>query len=175
MRHLRPASRPGAMIGRSDHGLGPDAENEAAGIRSLFSGAVFDRVYSSPLKRAAETARLISGAEPEIVEALSEIDLGAWEGLTSSEARELWPEIHKARGLDMAGISPPFGESVRDLAARVWPAWDEIASGPGRNVLVVAHQCVNRVILARAKGLDLAEALKLDQPYGALTIISARA
>ncbi|MDR0642298.1 MAG: histidine phosphatase family protein, partial [Treponema sp.] len=67
----------------------------------------------------------------------------------------------------LARVAPPGGESFSDLAARVWPAFDRIVSlaagrGAGR-ILVVAHQAVNRVILAREWGLPLKDALGIPQ------------
>jgi probable phosphoglycerate mutase len=170
------------MIGASDPPLSAEARLEAAALAAALAGTDFGRVCSSPLARAVETARIVSlGAsgpsggrrakEIELVEALREVSLGAWEGLTSAEARRGWPEIWKARGADPAGTGPPGGESLEDLAARVWPAFDLIAAGPEENTLVVAHQAVNRVILAREAALPLSMALSLDQPYGAVAVI----
>ena len=170
-RHLRSSAPPRAMIGASDPPLGPEAPAEAESLRLALGGAVFGKIFSSPLKRAVETARLLAKTDPEIVFGLREVDLGAWEGLTSAEARQGWPEIWEARGLDPASVAPPGGESLRDLAARVWPAWEEIAKAPFPDILVVAHQAVNRVILAKERGLGLSSAMTIDQPYGALTII----
>ena len=169
-RHFRSSAPSGAMIGRSDPGLGPGAWEEAERLRPALAG--ISKVYSSPLRRAVESARLLAGMEPEAVDAFRELDLGAWEGLTGAEARDGWPEIYEARGLDFAGVPPPGGESLRDLAARVWPAWDRLAASPEREILVVAHQAVNRVILLRERGLPLAEARSVEQPYGALTAVS---
>ena len=57
------------------------------------------------------------------------------------------------------------------MAKRVYPAFDLLAAAPGRDILVVAHQAVNRVILARERGLPLSSALGIEQPYGAVTAI----
>jgi probable phosphoglycerate mutase len=169
------------MIGATDPPLSEEGVAAAKALGASLAETVFDRVVASPLKRAMATARLIIGESeaplPSRVEAadgLREIFLGEWEGLTSAEAKSRWPEIWAARGLSPAGVAPPGGESLKDLAARVWPAFDSIARGPGRNVLVVAHQAVNRVILARYRGMALSEAPAIEQPYGAVTVLACK-
>jgi probable phosphoglycerate mutase len=159
------------MIGRSDPPLGPEAALAAEAVKEALAGAAFGRCCSSPLRRAVQTAALLTPLKPELVEAFREIDLGAWEGLTGAEAKERNPDLWEARGADPAGVAPPGGESLIGLSQRVWPAWEAIAEGPGRLVLVVAHRAVNQVILAKIRGLDLSEAMAIEQPYGALTRI----
>ena len=56
------------------------------------------RIFSSPLKRALQTAQIIGEsrkAPVEIVEDLQEVDFGRWEGLTWEQARQQDPEIYK--------------------------------------------------------------------------------
>jgi probable phosphoglycerate mutase len=159
------------MIGRSDPPLGLEAIFAAETVSASLAGAAFDRCCSSPLLRAVQTASLLTGLGPELIEDLREVDLGAWEGLTGAQAKEGYPEIWEARGLDPANVAPPGGESLKALFERVWPAWEAIARGPGQTTLVVAHRAVNQVILAKLRGLSLSEAMAIDQPYGALTRI----
>lgn len=55
----------------------------------------FDYIYSSPLKRALDTANIIcsnKNIKPKVEPNLREINFGEWEGLTSKEIEELYPE-----------------------------------------------------------------------------------
>lgn len=55
----------------------------------------FDYIYTSPLKRAKDTANIICSnmnIKPETELALREINFGEWEGLTIKEIKELYPE-----------------------------------------------------------------------------------
>ena len=66
----------------------------------------------------------------------------------------------------------PEGESVPDLQARAWPAFEAIvAAHAGDTVAVVAHGGTNRALLCTALGLPLRLILAFGQDYGALTVL----
>ncbi len=67
------------LQGRSDFPLTELGREQASAVGDAFrdAGIVFDKVYSSPLGRAVETAELIAGDAPiEVEEALIEMDYG---------------------------------------------------------------------------------------------------
>src|SRR5204862_474231 len=67
----------------------------------------------------------------------------------------------------------PGGESVADLLARAWPAFEAIvAAHEGEALAVVAHGGTNRALLCAALGLPLARLLALGQDYGALSVLA---
>ena len=67
----------------------------------------------------------------------------------------------------------PDGESVPDLAARAWPAFEALVRAHlGSSIAVVAHGGTNRVLLCRALGLPLGQLLAFGQGYGAMTVIA---
>src|SRR6266508_6539203 len=64
------------------------------------------------------------------------------------------------------------GESVPDLEARAWPAFESIAgTHAGRAIAIIAHGGTNRTLICRALGLPLGRLLALGQDYGALTVL----
>jgi probable phosphoglycerate mutase len=98
-------------------------------------------LYTSPLRRARETARAIAealGLAPRLEEGLAEYRLGSWEGKSYRELQEshrLWDEIR--RDPDFA---PHGGESPRQVTVRFTGALRRIgACHPGERVIVVAH------------------------------------
>ena len=100
-------------------------------------GAV-DVIVASPLQRALDTARIISGqigVGPVVVEAdLAERDAGEWEGLTRAEIEEGWP------GYLAADRRPPGYEGHEALIVRARGALDRVhAEYDGAEVLVVTH------------------------------------
>ncbi len=100
-------------------------------------GAV-DVIVASPLVRALETARLISGqigVGPVVVDAdLAERDAGEWEGLTRAEIEQQWP------GYLATDRRPPGYEAHSVLMVRARAALDRIhAAYEGADVLVVTH------------------------------------
>jgi len=58
-------------------------------------GIVPSAIYRGPLKRQAQTAQILGQhfqIADQIVPTLNEIDYGPWEGLTSEEIRQKWPQ-----------------------------------------------------------------------------------
>ena len=81
------------LQGRSDFPLTELGREQASAVGDAFrdAGIVFDKVYSSPLGRAVETAELIAGDAPiEVEEALIEMDYGPYEG---TDLHNLPPEV----------------------------------------------------------------------------------
>jgi probable phosphoglycerate mutase len=98
--------------------------------------------------------------------------MGRWDGLTAAEIRQREPAKF-AEWMARVGEFPfPDGESVPDLEARAWPAFESIAgTHAGRAIAVVAHGGTNRTLICRALGLPLGRLLALGQDYGALTVL----
>lgn len=140
--------------GRADTPLNESGRAQARELAHLLRGDRLSAVYTSPLRRATETARIIGdrlGLEPRELEALREIDVGDWQGLTADEVRARFPDR-----LDAAWRSGwPNGESHDQLTARVLPALLELTRGhAGERVLGVTHAGPIRAALAAATGLS---------------------
>jgi broad specificity phosphatase PhoE len=144
-------NRAGRIQGRSDV---PLCEEGRAQVRSWrlpedLEGA---RLIASPLGRARETARLLTGREPPTDARLMEMDWGAFEGRRLSELRaedRAGFAANEARGLD---FRPPGGESPREVAARLAALLAELTEGP---VVLVAHRGVLRAAVVLATGWDM--------------------
>nr|WP_269451989.1 histidine phosphatase family protein [Tessaracoccus coleopterorum] len=116
-----------------------------------LSGHRFDAVYSSPLARALQTARLVCPeADIRVDPRLMEINVGSWAGLTWDQIVEEMPgyEAQYANGVDFR--RSPTGETLADVVARGLPAVEEIAARhAGAQVLIVSHGLLlNRVLHA---------------------------
>jgi broad specificity phosphatase PhoE len=132
-------------------------------------------VFTSPLLRAFETARVVGaprGVEPEAVAELVEADVGRWEGLTWDEARARDPEDYRRFHDDPGTVPYPGGESFADVAARVGPAIARLAGGyPGASIVVVGHNVVNRAFLAGPLGLPIGLARTIRQSNGGISLV----
>src|SRR5439155_11519761 len=99
-------------------------------------------VISSPLSRAADTARAVAkaiGSEVDTHPGLTETDFGDWEGLTFAEAAARDPELHR-RWLSDTSVPPPDGESFDAVHRRVRKTRDELlAKHGGRTLIIVSH------------------------------------
>jgi alpha-ribazole phosphatase/probable phosphoglycerate mutase len=132
--------------------------------------------YSSDLKRTVTGARIIARHHDVPITAVPrfrEVFFGDWEGRSFQEIRTHFPELLTRRETDLVNFEPPGGgESIQGLADRVMPGFREILERNGeKNILLVAHGAVNRVILCDALGLPLNRMFNLQQDYGCLNII----
>jgi broad specificity phosphatase PhoE len=132
-------------------------------------------VFTSDLTRSRVSGEIIAephGLIPKAVPALREMAMGRWEGLTNDEICAREPEAFERWMASIGEFPFPEGESVPDLAARAWPAFEEIADAhAGGSIALVAHGGTNRALLCRAFGLPLGHILSFGQDYGALTVI----
>ncbi|MDR1577255.1 MAG: histidine phosphatase family protein [Deltaproteobacteria bacterium] len=169
------AAPAGVLAGRADFPLTDQGRREVANLGTTLKAIKFDLAWVSPLTRAQQTLAIILGQRltPIRVEpGLLEISLGQWEGLTKEEIKKNWPSHWIWRGKNLPRHPPPGGESLAQLAERVWPVFDRIKQEAMGTTLVVAHQAVNRVILAREWGTPLEMAMNIPQPTAALTILA---
>lgn len=119
--------------------------------------AALDAIYSSPLRRALDTAAAVGarlGIDPVPVEELQEVDVGGWSGLSREEVRKRFPAAFD-RWL-AGGQGWEDGESYAEMAERVLAGLLRIAeSHPDQAVLVISHGGPIRAIQAAAAGVDV--------------------
>jgi broad specificity phosphatase PhoE len=103
----------------------------------------FDRIYSSSLARAAQTAEQVAkrtGLTVEYDPRLVEIDVGSWSGLTKAEVLEDFPEYDAMVESRQDFRRSPTGETLVEVGERIGPALVEIAERhPGERILVSTH------------------------------------
>jgi broad specificity phosphatase PhoE len=130
----------GIIQGRLDFGLTPTGIEQARHVANHLSRDGLARIVSSPLKRAWQTAEIISDVLAVPIEAdddLLEYDVGAVSGLRAPEIREKFPEIMAAW---QKGIRPVFpgAEDRAHFHVRVRGALDRLCAGD-ETVLAVTH------------------------------------
>ena len=142
-------NRAGRIQGRTDVPLDEDARTQLAALR-LPPPWDEAALWSSPLKRAAETALLVGGRAPQTDAALIEMNWGDWEGLHGKDL--LADPAQDYRHIEDWGwdYTPPGGESPDALRARLIP-WAEGLEGDS---IAVCHIGVMRVLMAHAMGWD---------------------
>lgn len=152
LRHGHTAwNRAGRIQGRSDIPLDDSARTElsAQALPAPWNRA---ELWSSPLLRAAETARLVSGRDPVCTEALIEMDWGAWEGLHGIDLKA--EPTSGFRDIEDWGwdYRPPGGETPAEVWDRIKPWMDRLTG----DTVAVCHIGIMRMILARAHGWNFA-------------------
>jgi alpha-ribazole phosphatase len=149
----------GVLLGQMDPPLSPAGRVAAA--TALF-GISVEAVWTSPLRRARETAELTACSSLLELAELKEIDQGEWTGKRWSEIEATWPDLALRKSTDWLGIPAPGGESWACFLARVEQAWKIVRAGPSP-AAVVAHHGVNAALLYLIQGRD---PLTFTQQYG---------
>jgi 2,3-bisphosphoglycerate-dependent phosphoglycerate mutase len=143
--------------GHADPPLNEEGRRQADALATRLVATPLAAVYSSDLRRAAETAEIVAGrlGLPVATDpALREIDVGSWEGFTLAELEARSPEA-VARWEETGEHGWEGGESHEQMAARVREAVRSIAARhDGEEVLVVTHGGPIRALKALAAGLD---------------------
>jgi broad specificity phosphatase PhoE len=168
--------RPARFRGRAELELTPlgrrQAEAVAARIACDFPPQA---VYSSPMKRCRDTAAAIAaaaGLEVQVLEALNDLDYGAWQGRTFEEVARSEPEAYALWRDAPDWVRFPGGESLQDLALRAADALRTLLPLHARDtVVLVGHDSVNHVLLLQALGLPLSAYRRLAQEPCALNLL----
>ena len=151
----------GRICGSTDVPLSDAGRRQAQLLAFRVKPVLAVALYSSPLSRALETARLIGetiGREPVVDHRLAELNYGAWEGRTFEEIQRATPAVYRAWDADPANLAPPEGESGAHLIERVTPFLADVAQRhPSGNVVVVCHKTVCRLLACHIMGVPLAE------------------
>jgi len=147
--------------GRSDEPLNAQGLQQAAQAAELISSKSIDRVISSPLARAGQTATIVAAAHNLKVsfdQAFNEMIFGPWEGLSEVRVKQQYPlewALWNSRPQD---LRLRHRETLEQLQARVIAGMRHIeAEGRGDNILVVSHVAVIRVVALYAQGRPLSD------------------
>lgn len=158
--------KPPRLQGRGlDEPLAPLGIAQAERAAAVLAQEPLQAIFSSPLRRARQTAEIIAQRHVvpvQFLEGLQEGDVGRWEGRRWDEIRQNEPEAYRQFMADPATFGYPGGESFADVAHRVVPVFNDILQRhEGASVLVVSHQIVCRVYLAGLLGLTPAQARRV--------------
>ena len=133
--------------GHADPPLNEAGRTQARELAAALEGLELDAIYTSDLRRAAETAEIIGAARgiPVVQDpGLREIDVGSWSGLTRPEIEERFP-----------GATEHDGESREAHLERVRSAVERIAARHlGERVLIVSHGGSIRTLRRHALQVD---------------------
>ncbi len=136
------------LQGRSNHPLTDLGREQASAVGDAFreAGIVFDKVYTSPLDRAIETAKLVAGDVPiECEDALIEMDYGPYEG---TDLHNLPPEVEEFFQ-DFTNHPAPDGmEQLSSVVARAGEFLERLkAEAVHRDILLSTHAIAMKGLL----------------------------
>jgi broad specificity phosphatase PhoE len=169
-------AHPAVLQGRRlDPPLAPLGLRQAEATRDFLAVRPIDHCYCSPLRRAFQTAAIVAvphGLAPQRVEALTECDIGRWEGLDWATIRARETEAYLNFMADPARHGYPDGESFADVWARVAPTLENLLlRHAGQSLLVIGHHIVNRTYLAGLVGLPPAQARQVSLDTCGISIV----
>ncbi len=148
VRHSEPDIT-GVLLGQCDPPLSEAGRAQAALILEDVPLAI---VYTSPLRRARETAELMArGAPVVVIDGLREITYGAWDGLTWADIEAADPDLAVNKLRDWRKFTPAGGEHWDTFVTRVKQAFEPLLLGP-EPAAIVAHAAVNEILGACGQG-----------------------
>ena len=169
--------RPYVLQGRrTDLQLSDIGRGQAEAARRVLENRSIHQVFSSPMRRARETAEII--AQPhntpvQLIDDLVECDVGRWEGLSWETIRTRDPQEYQAFEADPASVPYAGGESFQQVHDRAVPAIERLCREYSEgNTLIVTHNIVARVYVAHVAGIAVRKARSIRQDNAGITVIS---
>jgi len=183
LRHGEPALLD-AFYGHEDVELSSRGRAQAQAQAQALADLPLQAIYCSDLQRTCVGAGLLAAAPgrppPVALPALREMHLGVLERVAFADAKLRHPTLVSRRYEDMLEFRMPGGgESVQDVAARALPCVIELIARHARTcpdgqvpaIALVAHNTVNRILLACATGLGPTGYIRFEQSLGAINRI----
>ena len=140
----------GLILGHRDPPLSDTGRAQAERLAEELRDLPIAAVWTSPLRRARETARIVAsphGLDPIVCDELIESDRGRWEGVAIAQLAQDEPELHAAFLRGDPDFVFPGGESLRGQRERTRTALTRVCAGP-LPAAVVAHVGTVRAALA---------------------------
>ena len=165
--------------GSSGVELSDEGRWQASRLGERLAREGVNAIYSSPLSRTMDTARIIAGecgGEPIPTDGLREISHGRWEGLTRREVEERFGSEYASWEEDPFTFAPEGGETGVAVLARALPVIRTIVmKHRHQRVLVVSHKATIRILLSSLLGFDARGYRdRLDQAPACLNVLDFR-
>jgi broad specificity phosphatase PhoE len=153
--------------------LDPSLNNEGRGMIRALQASVsvpeFDVLVTSPLRRARETARQLTGiadADITVTPLCAERNYGQLEGVSPDRLGDIQPKTFyvSVGGIDYS-LNPPDGETLEELRARAVAFHEFIETFQGQSILVVSHEAFLQQYHGLLHGLDVYHALTSHVTY----------
>jgi 2,3-bisphosphoglycerate-dependent phosphoglycerate mutase len=163
------------FTGWVDVPLSPKGVDEAKAAGEKLKGFVFDRAYTSVLRRAIDTLSIVL----DIVDqknipvtqdqALNERHYGDLQGLNKAETAQKFGDAQVKIWRRSFDVQPPNGESLKNTLERVLPYWQTVIEPrvrKGERLIIVAHGNSLRSLVMHLDKLSREEVIELNIPTG---------
>ncbi len=165
--------------GREDIELNENGVRQAkAAADRVASCWPLSAIYSSPLKRALVTAKILAtpfGLSVEPLEGLIDIDYGDWQGISYQEASERYRQLYRQWLERPHEFSFPAGESLQNVRHRATAALEKLLTQhEGETVVLVSHRVVCTVLVCALLGLDNSHFRQVQQDVCAINVFETK-
>ncbi len=161
--------------GRADVNLDEIGIRQAQLLGKYLSNCKLEAIYSSPLRRAMDTANIVAYYQKirvNIAPGLIDFDYGEWQSMPEQEAKRLYPTLHNEWHNNPHNVRMPGGESLEDVRRRAIKVVDAVLSKYQESVVLVSHRVVNKVLICSLLGLDNSYFWNIKQDVGGITIFN---
>ncbi len=161
--------------GRTDISLNEIGFREAELVGEYLKGKDIHVIYSSPLSRARETARRIAqvfNLKVQPLEGITDMSFGKWEGRPLKEVQIHDRELYRQWIEQPHLLKLPGGESLDEVRVRAMAALEEVIQyHHEKNLVLVSHRVVNKVIICGILGIDNSHFWQIGQDPTAINLI----
>ncbi len=153
------------IVGHTEIGLNSTGRRQVALLARALAGEKIEAVYSSPLRRAADTASEIArehGLDVVTDDALKEVDAGELDGIAIEEVLRRYGNFWEEWVKGAETLRMPGGETMGELQDRAWSVVTRVVSDhPQGTVILVSHTLTILSILTKALGMPLSDFRRL--------------
>ena len=164
--------------GREDIELNEIGVRQAKAAAERITSWPVSAFYSSPLKRALTTAKILAMPfclSVESLEGLVDIDYGNWQGLPYQEVSERYKQLYNQWLQRPHEFTFPGGESLQDVRVRATAALEKVlGQHEEETIVLVSHQVVCKVLICSLLGLDNSHFWQVEQDVCAINVFEAR-
>jgi alpha-ribazole phosphatase len=163
--------------GSLDMGLSDAGRQQMTRAARELAAEPVAAIYSSPRRRAVESARILGEAfqpapEVRVAPDFREIDFGDFEGVAYNDIAARYPDLYRQWMEAPTTVEFPGGESFATLRRRVLRAFQAMSAvHAGETLVVVSHGGPIRAIVANALGMADEHIFHLAQDHGAISRI----
>jgi len=136
--------------GTKDIPLNERGLKQAQMAGKYFKDKGIQGIFSSPLKRALETAQAVgreTGKHIEIVNEFTDINFGIWEGLTVEEVKRVYRDDFELWRRSPEKLSLQGAETIHMVRQRISKGLERIKQLEYETILVVTHRVICKVIV----------------------------
>ena len=143
--------------GQADVELNEIGRKQAELLGEFLGDPGIEAVYSSPLKRALDTARAVAtchNLDVGVSPGLNDMNFGEWEGMQVEVVKQRYSEAYAVWAGRPEQARVPGGETLAQVRHRAMRAVDEVVSKHTGRVVLVTHRVIVKLATLALLGLD---------------------